>query len=593
MSRYPHVVRNRFPLAAAIALLAALAASILLTGPPSLVHAANEPVSLTLAASNGKITASWTAPNVGTGQVNDYRYQYKKQSESNWSTEATTTATSVEITGLDNGVTYDVRVRTRYTAAGSNTAEYSDYVKTWTTPGTAPGAVTGVTLTSGDGKIIVTWGLTSAVPPVSSYGVRYRQKDSNTWVSLSDPDDVTMVGTALTTNETSHGSGGDPLDLGEITHATLTAREILFVNESVGTGNDAKSGVYRLSDGIRSMNFRAHSIQFDNPATVTMRYAATKPTATTLHTHGRELCSIATTPPQLPDGKHTAVCSGNINDATGSIPTGGYLWAYTVDSETAVSRNWVIRNPKPAFDNGRAVITGVTNGTEYEVEVNATNPAGSSASWSNTSSTKAGGPDAPDAPTLAPGNAQLSVSWTAPANNGSAITDYDVRYKAKTANTWTSHAFTGAGTSTTISSGIANGTEYEVQVRATNGNGTGGVVAVGHAESRPAGRPRRADAHRPAPEPGGELDGPGQQRLRHHRLRRAVFLRRRNHLDGVERRHHQHGHQYDDNRADQRHLVPGAGSRRQYPRRRPLVAVRIGNAGEHRARQAGPRRPRL
>ena len=62
MSRYPRVVRNRFPLAAAIALLAALAAAVLLTGPPSLVHAANEPVSLTLTPGNGKITASWTAP---------------------------------------------------------------------------------------------------------------------------------------------------------------------------------------------------------------------------------------------------------------------------------------------------------------------------------------------------------------------------------------------------------------------------------------------------------------------------------------------------------------------------------------------------
>ncbi len=468
MSRYPRVVRNRFPLAAAIALLAALAAAVLLTGPPSLVHAANEPVSLTLTASSGKITASWTAPDVGTGVINDYGYQYKKQSESNWSTEATTTATSVEITGLDNGVTYDVRVRTRYTPAGSNTAEYSAYVKTWTTPGTAPGAVTGVTLTSGDGKIIVTWGLTSAVPPVSSYGVRYRQKDSNTWVSLSDPTDVTMVGTALTTDETSHGSGGDPLDLGEITHATLTAREISFVNESVGTGSNAKSGVYRLSDGIRSMNFRAHTLKFSNEATVKVRYAATKPTASNLHTHGTELCTQDAALPNF-----TAVCSGNINDATGSIPTGGYLWAYTVDSETAVSRNWVIQNPKPAFDNRRAVITGVTNGTEYEVEVNATNPAGSSASWSDTSSTKAGGPDAPAAPTLTSGNAQISVSWTAPANNGSAITDYDVQYKAKTVNTWTSHTFTGTGTSTTISSSIANGTEYEVQVRATNGNGTG------------------------------------------------------------------------------------------------------------------------
>ena len=473
MSRYPRVIRNRFPLAAAIALLAALAAAVLLTGPPSLVHAANEPVSLTLTPGSGKITASWTAPDVGTGQINDYRYQYKKQSESNWSTEATTTATSVEITGLDNGVTYDVQVRTRYTPAGSNTAVFSDYETAESTPGVAPGAVTGVKLTSGDGKIIVTWGLTTAVPPVWSYGVRYRQKDTNTWVDLHDPTNVTMVGTVLTTDETSHGSGGDPLDLGAITHATLTDREISFVNESVGTGSNAKSGVYRLSDGIRSMVFRAQALHFDNAATVEMRFAATKPTASNLHTHGTILCSSATTPPANPNGKHTTNCQGDIDDTTGPIPTDGYIWAYTVDSETAKNRNWVIRNPKPAFDNGRAVITGVTNGTEYEVEVNATNSVGSGATWSETASAKAGGPDAPAAPTLTSGNAQLSVSWTAPANNGSAITDYDVQYKAKTANNWTSHTFTGTGTSTTISSSVANGTEYEVQVRATNGNGTG------------------------------------------------------------------------------------------------------------------------
>ena len=473
MSRYPRVVRNRFPLAAAIALLAALAAAVLLSGPPSLVHAANEPVSLTLTPGNGKITASWTAPDVGTGVINDYDYQHKKKSESTWGGDGTTSGASVEITGLDNGVAYEVRVRTRYTPAGSNSAVYSDYVTAESTPGVAPGAVTGVTLTSGDGKIIVTWGLTTAVPPVWSYGVRYRQKDTNTWVDLHDPTNVTMVGTVLTTDETSHGSGGDPLDLGAITHATLTDREISFVNESVGTGSNAKSGVYRLSDGIRSMVFRAQALHFDNTATVEMRFAATKPTASNLHTHGTILCSSATTPPANPNGKHTTNCQGDIDDTTGPIPTDGYIWAYTVDSETAKNRNWVIRNPKPAFDNGRAVITGVTNGTEYEVEVNASNSVGSGTTWSETTSAKAGGPDAPAAPTLTSGNAQLSVSWTAPANNGSAITDYDVQYKAKTANDWTSHTFTGTGTSTTISSGIANGTEYEVQVRATNGNGTG------------------------------------------------------------------------------------------------------------------------
>ena len=410
---------------------------------------------------------------MGTGVINDYDYQHKKKSESTWGGDGTTTGASVEITGLDNGVAYEVRVRTRYTPAGSNTAVFSDYETAESTPGVAPGAVTGVKLTSGDGKIIVTWGLTTATPPVWSYGVRYRQKDTNTWVDLHDPTNVTMVGTVLTTDETSHGSGGDPLDLGAITHATLTDREISFVNESVGTGSNAKSGVYRLSDGIRSMVFRAQALHFDNTATVEMRFAATKPTASNLHTHGTILCSSATTPPANPNGKHTTNCQGDIDDTTGPIPTGGYIWAYTVDSETAKNRNWVIRNPKPAFDNGRAVITGVTNGTEYEVEVNATNSVGSGTTWSDTTSAKAGGPDAPAAPTLTSGNAQISVSWTAPANNGSAITDYDVQYKAKTVNTWTSHTFTGTGTSTTISSSIANGTEYEVQVRATNGNGTG------------------------------------------------------------------------------------------------------------------------
>ena len=50
---------NRFllPRAAAIALIAALAA-FALSGPPSLVHAAHEPLNLTLASGNGQLTAS-------------------------------------------------------------------------------------------------------------------------------------------------------------------------------------------------------------------------------------------------------------------------------------------------------------------------------------------------------------------------------------------------------------------------------------------------------------------------------------------------------------------------------------------------------
>ena len=375
------------------------------------------------------------------------------------------TATGHTVTGLTNGTRYQVRVKARTQHGDGGYSAVTGGVA-----GAPPGMVTGVNLASGDRQLVVTWSETTADPPVTSYNVQYRLTTSNTWIRLGDPSGGALVGTTLSSNDASHGSGGDPLDLGDISHATLTEKGLSFHKESVGTGANAKAGVYRLGAGVKSMYFRAYAVQFNQPATVKVRYAATKPSATNLHTHGAELCSQATTPSA---GKHSATCAGAIDDTTGPIPAGGYIWAFTEDSETSVSRSWVVQNPAPAFDGRKATIPKLTNGSEYQVQVKATSSAGDGTSWSATSTAKAGGPDAPDAPTLAPGNASLSVAWTAPANNGSAITDYDVQYKAKAANAWSSHSFTGTGTSTTISSGITNGTGYEVQVRATNRNGTG------------------------------------------------------------------------------------------------------------------------
>ena len=133
------------------------------------------------------------------------------------------------------------------------------------------------------------------------------------------------------------------------------------------------------------------------------------------------------------------------------------------------------RQPRGPITDSRepatsTTITGLTNGTSYEVQVRATNGVGDSA-WSlSTEATPAKPPDAPAMPTPDNGDEQIAVTWTAPAANGSAITDYDVQYKETTATTWTDHGFTGTGTSTTIT-GLTNGTRYEVRVRATNGVG--------------------------------------------------------------------------------------------------------------------------
>ena len=66
----------------------------------------------------------------------------------------------------------------------------------------------------------------------------------------------------------------------------------------------------------------------------------------------------------------------------------------------------------------------------------------------------------------------VTISWNPPTNTGPAITDYDVQYRAGTSGSFTSHAHTGTGTTATISS-LTSGTDYQIQVRATNDEGTG------------------------------------------------------------------------------------------------------------------------
>ena len=91
-------------------------------------------------------------------------------------------------------------------------------------------------------------------------------------------------------------------------------------------------------------------------------------------------------------------------------------------------------------------------------------------------------PGAPGAPTFGTATASsLVVNWSAPANAGPAITDYDVRWRVKGSGaTWTELADTTDSTARTAAiAGLAASTEYEVQVRAQNAEGTGGWSASG------------------------------------------------------------------------------------------------------------------
>jgi hypothetical protein len=118
-------------------------------------------------------------------------------------------------------------------------------------------------------------------------------------------------------------------------------------------------------------------------------------------------------------------------------------------------------------------VTGLTNGTAYTFTVAAKTVAGTGAS--STASSPVTPRTVPGAPTGVAGiagNAQVNLSWTAPASNGgSAITGYTVTpYIAATAQTPV--VFNSTATTQTVT-GLTNGTAYTFTVAATNVAGTG------------------------------------------------------------------------------------------------------------------------
>ena len=70
-------------------------------------------------AYNGAVV-SWALP-AGVSATG-YDYQYKKESDVEWSEEATGTATSATLSGLSSGTAYIFRVRAKY---GSNASTYT------------------------------------------------------------------------------------------------------------------------------------------------------------------------------------------------------------------------------------------------------------------------------------------------------------------------------------------------------------------------------------------------------------------------------------------------------------------------------------
>ena len=156
----------------------------------------------------------------------------------------------------------------------------------------------------------------------------------------------------------------------------------------------------------------------------------------------------------------------------------GYEYRQSADGGTTWSPDW---KEIPGSDKTMTAYTvpDLTNGKTYIFEVRAVNGEGQGPASNRATAKPAGVPDAPGSLVAVPGggDGQVRLSWQTPADNGSALTGYEVRRSADGGASWSPDwaAIPGSGKAT-ISDTVSNLSSpgaYTFEVRARNAVGPG------------------------------------------------------------------------------------------------------------------------
>ena len=495
---------------------AAMSRDIEYTAPATTPEA---PAITSVTPGNATLTVTWTVPSNGGSAITGYDVRHKLSSaqdiDANW-TEAANTGDDLSHTigSLANGTSYDVQVRAVNIAGDGEWSDTTDGA-----PRTTPAAPTISSVTPGNATLTVTWTaptntggsaitgydvrhkLTSA-PDIdanwteaantgddlshtigslangTSYDVQVRAVNvagDGAWSATTDGAPRTTPGAptissvtpgiaALTVTWTIPGNGGAVVTGYDVRHKLSSAPDI-DANWTVvaNTGDDLSHSITGLTNGMRyDAQVRAVNIAGDGAWSATTDGAPrTTPEAPTITgvTSGNATLTV------------TWVAPAN----TGGSAITGYDVRHKLTSAPDIDANWtVVAN---TGDDLSHTIDSLANGTSYDVQVRAVNVAGDGVWSATTDGTPRTTPGAPTISGVTPGNASLTVTWTAPTNTGgSVVTGYDVRHKLTSAPdidaNWTVVANTGDDLSHTIGS-LANGTSYDVQVRAVNVAGDG------------------------------------------------------------------------------------------------------------------------
>ena len=366
-------------------------------------------------------------------------------------------------------------------------------------PAVAPGVVETLTVASGNGQLTLTWfpPTTDGGGAITDYQVQY--KTGSTWIPFVD-------GVSTTTGAVITG----------LTNGTTYDLRVAAVNSAgQGSWTSTKTGTPRTTAGAVT-NLQANRTTGSTTATVSFSAPASNGGAAVSDYKIQYKDRAAADWSTFNDGTNTnvSVSVTGLDSAkeydfrvAAVNAAGDSAWTSTATLQAsaapvALRLSWTA----PSFTGGETLLrydilyriagtstwdtmtgttstsetlTGLTNGTAYEVRVAALTNTSTSSYTSLVTATPVAVPSAPQSIAVTPGARQLVLNWTAPADNGgSTITDYVITYKAATSDTWLTLA-DGVSTlkSATITS-LTNGVAYQVRVAAVNDQGTGATTSI-------------------------------------------------------------------------------------------------------------------
>ena len=384
-----------------------------------------------------KLDVSWTAPDMtGKPAVTDYDVQYRKTGDSTWVSHSFTgTGTSTTLTGLTAGKSYEVQVRATNDEGSSSWSDSgsaitdADAVSRSVAENSAAGTSVGaaVTATANPNGYTLTHSLSgtdAAKFDIDSSTGQLQVKSTLDYETRTSYSVVVTVRAAAAQVQSSSLSPNAPgsyvipvtinvTDVNEIPEfPTATAARSVAENSAAGT-NIGAVVTATDPDGVAKYNTLTYSLSGTDAAEFDIDSSTGQITVKSALDHEAKWSYSVTV--GVSDGKNASGTADTTVDDTVAVT----IFATDVDE------------PPPALDGP-------------SVSQNATTP-----------------------------NTELDVSWTAPDMTGKpAVSDYDVRYRKSSESTWTSHSFSGTGTSTTVT-GLTQNTRYEVQVRAVNDEGEG------------------------------------------------------------------------------------------------------------------------